>query len=261
MLPDAWVIVDNGSTDGTLKLASELARAHSWVTVMTLEVDDAPTRAEPTVRAFQLGLASLSPRTDVVVKLDADLSFAPDYFARLLAAFEADPLLGMASGTCYENDGTLWRQRHVTDGHVWGASRAYRRRCLEDVQPLEAGLAWDGIDELRAAVKGWHARTCVDLPFYHHRAEGARERSRIGGWLATGSMSYYMGYRFSYLVLRTLHHARRDPFALVSVGGYLSALIRRRPRYPDPLVRAHLRRKQSLRNLPVRIAEARGKSA
>ena len=27
--PDAWVIVDNGSTDGTLEIASELAREHS----------------------------------------------------------------------------------------------------------------------------------------------------------------------------------------------------------------------------------------
>ena len=109
------------------------------------------------------------------MKLDADLSFAADYFSRLLAAFEADPHLGMASGTCYERDGATWRQRHVTGGHVWGASRAYRRRCLEDVQPLESGLAWDGIDELKAAVKGWRTTTCVDLPFYHHRPEAARE--------------------------------------------------------------------------------------
>ena len=85
VLPAAWVIVDNGSTDGTLELASELAREHSWVTVLTIEVEDTPTRAGPTVQAFQLGLASLGPRPDIVVKLDADVSFSPDYFARLLA--------------------------------------------------------------------------------------------------------------------------------------------------------------------------------
>ena len=116
-----------------------------------MELEDGPTRAEPTVQAFQLGLAALGRDSDIVVKLDADVSFETDYFARLLGAFEADPLLGMASGTCYEREGGSWRQRHVTRGHVWGASRAYRRACLEDVLPLESGLAWDGIDELKAA--------------------------------------------------------------------------------------------------------------
>ena len=257
--PDAWLIVDNGSIDDTVELAAEVAREFPWVTVLTMDVEDAPTRAEPTVRAFQLGLAALDPLPDIVVKLDADVSFAPEYFSQLLGAFEADPRLGMASGTCYEQDGGSWRQRHVTNGHVWGASRAYRRGCLEDVLPLESGLAWDGIDELKAAVRGWDAKTCVELPFYHHRPEAARESSRRGAWKSTGVMSYYMGYRFGYFLLRTLHHARRDPAAIAAVWGYVGSAIRREERYPDQAVRAHLRMKQSLRNLPLRIGEAFGR--
>jgi poly-beta-1,6-N-acetyl-D-glucosamine synthase len=261
VLPAAWVIVDNGSTDDTAEVAAEIAREHPWVTVLTMEVEETPTRAGPTVQAFQRGLAALGPLPDIVVKLDADVSFSPDYFAQLLGAFEADPSLGMASGTCYEQESGSWRQRHVTEGHVWGASRAYRRRCLEDVLPLESGLAWDGIDELKAAVKGWRTTTLATLPFYHHRAEAARESSRWRAWVATGAMSHYMGYRFGYLVLRTLHHTRRDPVALGSIWGYLASAIRREPRYPDPEVRAYLRRKQSIRNLPMRIAEAFGRGA
>ena len=36
---------------------------------------------------------------DVVVNVDADVSFEPDYFERLLDAFAADPALGIASGS------------------------------------------------------------------------------------------------------------------------------------------------------------------
>ena len=48
------------------------------------------------------------------MKLDADITLDPDHFERLLAEFERNPRLGVASGTCYEihADGK-WRQRHV----------------------------------------------------------------------------------------------------------------------------------------------------
>jgi hypothetical protein len=50
----------------------------------------------------------------------------PDYFERLFQAFTQDPLLGIASGSAWELDDGVWRQRLVTDVAVWGATRAYR---------------------------------------------------------------------------------------------------------------------------------------
>jgi glycosyltransferase involved in cell wall biosynthesis len=257
--PVAWVVVDNGSTDVTELVITGLARRHSWIRYCFQPAQEGPTRAEPTVRAFERGLVELGPLPDVVVKLDADVSFAPDYFERLLAAFESDPTLGIASGTCWEQIRGEWRQRHVTKGHVWGAARGYRRECLEQVLPLETGLAWDGIDELRAAVKGWRTTTLTDLPFRHHRPEAAREDSPWRAWASIGRTSHYMGYRFGYLVLRTLNYARRDLAALGAIWGYSASAAGGAPRYPDRAVRDHLRRKQSLRNLPARISEAFGR--
>ena len=63
VLPAAWVIVDNGSTDGTAQIAAEIAREHAWVTVLTMEVEETPTRAGPTVQAFQRGLVALEPHS------------------------------------------------------------------------------------------------------------------------------------------------------------------------------------------------------
>jgi glycosyltransferase involved in cell wall biosynthesis len=257
--PEAWIVVDNGSTDGTADLVRGFGREDEWIHLKSIPGATGPTRAEPTVLAFESGLEDLGELPDVIVKLDADVSFDPDHFERLLAHFDQDPELGMASGSCWELAHGSWRQRHVTRGHVWGAVRAYRRACLEAVLPLETGLAWDGIDELRAAVKGWRTTTLVDLPFYHYRPEAAREASRWRSWASTGSTAHYMGYRFSYLALRTLNYARRDPAALASISGYVASSLKRRPRYPDAEVRRYLRRKQGLRQLPLRIAEAFGR--
>ena len=258
--PALWVVVENGSSDDTHAAARELEREHPWIRALTAPPGPPAARGAPVVRAFHAALEALDGEVDLVVKLDADVSVGPGYFARLLAAFEADPLLGMASGTCVETlDGAPARERHVTGGHVWGAARAYRWACLQDVLPLEERMGWDGIDVIKAATRGWRTETLRDLPFRHHRLEGTRDGSRVRVWRAQGDAAYFMGYRPSYVLLRTLHRASREPAALMILWAWLAAATRRRPRIADELVREHLRRQQSLRRLPARAREALGR--
>jgi glycosyltransferase involved in cell wall biosynthesis len=244
--PTEWVIVDNGSTDGSLEAARELAARLPWVRVIEIEGDPAPRPGAPIVRAFHAGLGALSVRPDVIVKLDADVSLAGDYFERQLAAFAGDPALGIASGACLELEDGEWRPVDVTEGHVRGAVRAYRRECLHDVLPLEEGVGWDGIDGLKASMRGWRTRTVPELAFYHHRPLGHRDGSRTARWKAQGRACWFMGYRPGYLVLRTLHRARQNPHALAMLPSYLGAALRQEPRYADLEVRRYLREKQSL---------------
>jgi glycosyltransferase involved in cell wall biosynthesis len=258
-LPQAWVIVDTGSTDETRAIADELAGSHDWIIATSLETAEQLVRGGPIVRGFELGLEKLPRPTDVVVKLDADTSFDPTYFERLLAAFAEDDQLGMASGTCYELEGGEWRERHVTGTTVWGASRAYRRACLDDVRPLEHRMGWDGVDEFRANARGWKTRTLKDLPFHHHRREGERDGAPHRARLAQGRAARFLGYKFSYLTLRAVWHARREPAALAMIAGYVQATVERAPRLTDPTARAYLRRQQSVRRLPTRAAEAVGR--
>ena len=265
-LPQAWIIVDDGSTDETLSFAQDLAGTCEWVTV--LSSPGAETRAGPVDRgrgagrdviAFKAGLAHVADSVDVVVKLDADVTVEPDFFARMLSAFEAEPRLGIASGICHEFEAGEWRARHVTEGHVRGATRAYRRRCLSDVSPLEERLGWDGVDWLKARSLGWTTKSLTDLPFRHYRAMGQRDGA-VRGWVGRGEAAHYIGYRPSYLAVRALYHARRDPRALAMIAGYLRALAQRKPRCDDPGVRAVLRDMQSFRKLGSRFSEARGRA-
>jgi glycosyltransferase involved in cell wall biosynthesis len=264
--PVTWLIVDNGSRDGTRELAESLAADHDWIRLLVLPAPE-PERLEPKrfergapiTRAFNAAVGTLASLPGVVVKLDADVSGDPDHFERLLAAFEADPELGIASGSCWEQSGGEWRQRHVTGDHVWGACRAYRRACLEAVRPLEERMGWDAVDELKAASLGWRTRTIGDLPFRHHRREGERDGSSRRSWTTAGRTCYYLGYRPWYLALRAAHNARRDPAALALLAGYAQAALRREPCCDDPAVRAEVRRLQRLGSLPARVREAVGR--
>ncbi len=257
--PLRWVLVDTGSTDDTRSLIRAFTSEASWIAAG--EVDGARLeRGRPIVEAFEAGLEAVPAQADVIVKLDADVSFDPDYFERLLAAFAADEALGIASGSAYELEDGEWRQRFSTGDAVWGAARAYRRACLEQILPLEREMGWDGIDEVRAHLRGWRTTTLLDLPFRHHRREGERDGAAWRAWAARGRAAHYMGYRAWYLALRSLHHARREPAALAMLTGFAGAALSRRPKCADAEVRAHLRRTQRLRDLRSRRRQALGVS-
>lgn len=261
--PAKWVVVEDCSSDGTPAVLQELRAEHPW-----LRVVEAPPRvpglaAAPrggrVVRAFSAGLDSLGPEPALVAKVDADISFGPDYFERLTEAFVSDSRLGIASGTCYQDNGDGWRQFYGTAASVWGAARVYRRACLDQILPLEERMGWDGIDVVKANVEGWSTEILLDLPFFHHRLEGSREDGNWRAWAAQGEAAHYMGYRFSYVFARSLFRARRDPAAMSMLATYVGCAAKRRPRYPNRDVREFIRRQQQLRKLPSRKREALGR--
>jgi biofilm PGA synthesis N-glycosyltransferase PgaC len=258
-LPAArWIIVDNGSTDDTMAVARSLGETRPWLSVTEVAGLGNSVRGGPVTRAFHAGYAAIEGEPEVIVKLDADVSFDDGFFAELVGVFD-NPRLGIASGTCYELDGGAWTQRHVTGSSAWGATRAYRASCLESVMPLEERMGWDGIDELKARVQGWETMTLVDLPFRHHRAEGERDGSRWRAWSAGGRAAHYMGYRWWYLVARALFNLRNERAALAMVAGYFGAVARGEERCGDAQAIAFLRQQQTLSNLPKRFREAAGR--
>lgn len=259
ILPREWIIVDNGSTDDSAEIARQLAEAHPWITAMHVPGEERPVRGGPIVKAFHAALATIQQPPDVVVKLDADVSFEVDFFERLIRGFLDDPSLGLTGGECYEQNATgQWVMMPVTRDHVRGATRAYRWQCLQDVTPLEERMGWDGIDELKAEARGWRIRCLPGVRFLHHRGLGERERSNWSKWVAQGDMAHFMGYRPSYLLLRALYRAVRYPNAIAMIWGYLLAVITRRPRCSDEPAIAQLRRHQSVQSLPARAREALG---
>jgi glycosyltransferase involved in cell wall biosynthesis len=261
LLPRQWLIVDNGSLDGTGEAAAAIARELPFATTIHLPIDDsAAIRGGPIVVAFETGVGALDPGWEIVVKLDADVSFEDDFFDGIVQAFDDDPSLGIAGGTCYEQNGAgEWRPTFTTRDHVRGATRAYRADCFRHVTPLERRMGWDGVDELKAQVAGWSTRTLPDVPFRHHRALGARERS-WSKWVGQGDMAHFMGYGFGYLLVRTGYRTLKEPSATGMVWGYLTAVAKRKDRVADEEVRRHLREQQSLRALPRRACEALGRS-
>ena len=254
--PASWIIVDNGSTDGTVDTARSFVSGQPYVQVLQIDGAARAARGGASVRAFVAGVDALDAVPDVVVNLDADVSMPSEYFECLLAAFERDERVGIASGSCLEQEDGAWREVPVASGHVRGATRAYRRQCLEDVLPLEERVGWDGIDTYKARVKGWRVATVPGISFKHHRRLGERDGRRRSAWMEQGRAAYYMGYRPLYLLLRTILRSVREPAASAMVLGYAESALARSPRIRDDDVRSAVRRDQRFTRIPGRAAEA-----
>jgi glycosyltransferase involved in cell wall biosynthesis len=254
-LPESWVIVDNGSVDDTLSFARSLVQSHPWIGVTESDPAAVAEPGPPVVRAFLAGLALVPKPVDVLVKLDADVSFDDRHFEELLGAFASDPALGMAGSVCLEEHDGAWHEVTVSAPHVRGAVRAYRWGCFEDVSPIEPKLGWDTVDELKAHLAGWKTGTIEGIAFRHHRALGARDGKRWERARRQGRASHYLGYRWWYLLMRAMRRSLDDPAALAMVWGYCEALVGRASRHPDDALRREVRRRQSPRHLPARLAE------
>lgn len=248
--PAEWVVVEDGSTDATAAVLSDLALRHSWIRPLSQEARNghlaAGRRDARDLIGFRAGIRALSQPVDVVIKVDADIDFQPDFCERLMGHFAADEKLGIASGTCYELERGDWVRRPKTDTTVWGATRAYRANCIDDMMELEPCMGWDGLDEIRVQLRGMRTQTYVDLPFRHHRSEGGRELTSLHHGEALGRASWYMGYRPSYMMMRVLYRARREPAAVAMLWGYAAAAAQRAPRCPDEQVVRALRERQRL---------------
>jgi biofilm PGA synthesis N-glycosyltransferase PgaC len=260
--PHAWVVVDNGSTDGTQDVVRALGRVHDWIHLFSIPAESNPTRGRSSVRAFNAGVMREEVRGDLVTGLDADVSFGWDYFASLRQEFEENPRLGIASGLCLEFDGREWKPVHVTHPNLRGAALTYRRECLAELLPLEARHGgWEAIGIVRARARGWDTAMFPDLRYFHHRPTGARDLSRFASYTEEGGDAYYMWYRPSYLLLRTLYRAfgSHDPAATGLAWGYARSALGSRPRHPEPGVREFTRANQSPTKWLMRAREALGK--
>src|SRR2546427_9940115 len=104
--PARWVIVSDGSTDGTDDIVSKYAAEHPWIELVRM-----PERTERNfsgkVHAINAGYARMkNVNYDVMGSMDGDISLDDeDYFAFLLSKLAEDEELGLV-GTPYKDVST-----------------------------------------------------------------------------------------------------------------------------------------------------------
>jgi poly-beta-1,6-N-acetyl-D-glucosamine synthase len=246
--PTEWVIVNDGSTDGTGAIMDQYAGEYAWIHPLHRTNRGFRKSGGGVVEAFNEGLTSLTCRDwEFIVKLDGDLSFQPDYFERCFAHFESDPRLGMGGGVIHNvmADGTL-KFEGGPAFHVRGATKIYRRQCWEDIGGYWPAPGWDTLDEVKANMKGWTSGSFPELPLTHYRVTGAAD----GSWrnqVKNGKSDFICGYHPAFMFAKCISRLACRPYVLGSIGlayGFIAGYLTQTPQVNDPALIRYLRSQQ-----------------
>jgi len=250
--PIKWIIVSDGSTDGTDGIVCKYAADHPWIELLRM-----PERGERhfagKVEAFNAAYSHIRGlQYEVIISLDGDISFDEDYFSFLLHKLAEDPRLGLVGTPFKESSSQSYDYRFVNIEHVSGACQVFRRECFEEIGgyvPVKGG-GIDLIAVITARMKGWKTRTFPEKACRHHREMGTAQHGKLRARFKAGAKDYAFGNHPLWEVFRTVRQLAQKPFAiggLMLLSGYVWALIRgvERP-VPSELV-AFTRREQMQR--------------
>ncbi|MDP3068881.1 MAG: glycosyltransferase family 2 protein [Opitutaceae bacterium] len=237
--PQRWIIVSDGSTDGTDDIVRRHAAQHPWIELLRMPEHRDRTFAAK-ANCFAAGFARLQNlEFDLVGNLDADITMGPDYYEFLLARFAERPRLGVA-GTPFVEDESQPGNHSYAHGsanltHVSGACQIFRKQCFAEIGgyvPIKGG-AIDWIAVTTARMKGWETRTFLERVCFHHRKIGTGNHSPLMARFHYGRKAYYVGGHPLWETLRGLFQFREAPFLIGSiwfVAGYWWACVTRMPR-------------------------------
>lgn len=250
ILPAQWVIVNDGSKDGTARIIDEAVREYPWIRAVHRGDRGFRKWGAGIIEAFYDGYNALEVTDwEFMSKLDGDLSFEPDYFERTFSKFRHNPKLGIGGGVLYHYENGRKVLENHPKFHVRGGVKIYRKDCWQALGGLWVGPGSDTVDEVKANMLGWESSSFFDIHMIHHRVTGS-SWGKWGGLVKDGKIDYVTGYHPLFLTAKSVVRLKQRPYLLRSLGllyGYISASMQRIPRVDDLSVIRYLRQQQLAR--------------
>lgn len=229
LLPKKVIVVNDNSSDNTLKIAEGFAEKYDWLSVLDHASTSAHIPGNKVIQAFYKGFEYLDHNYHIICKFDADIILPKDYLENIALLFENDDTVGIAGGHAYIKKNKIWVYENVASkNHVRGPFKAYRKECFNDIEGLKRSIGWDTVDTLLAQYHGWKVQTDKSLHVKHLKPTGNKYSS--ASRFLQGEALYKMRYGIMLTALTALKSAinkKSIPYFINTINGYLKAKKRR----------------------------------
>jgi len=242
--PKIWVIVDDGSCDGTDEKIRYLKQNLDYVEGVFLkhsDLYDPISRYGAVVRYginyIQTVMPSLFKELDYIGILDVDIFLPRNYYETIINLMNYVSDLGIASGLFFEivpSKGNRIKLRYYHG--VIGGAMVIRKRCLVDIGGFPLSPAPDFVAMLKAVKRGWKLGISKSTYAVHLRPRSYKTH------IVSGKIAYRFGYHPLLILLSVPYDiSRRFPIAFIAgkIVGYFTSMIRREPKIKDQEVLQH----------------------
>ncbi len=220
ILPTAWLIVDDGSTDRSAKIVSEYSRKHSFIRLHVCSNEPGRSFASQ-YKAIQAGYGLIQDVPfDYIGVHDADIAVQGQrYYEHILDEFEQNKDLGITGGLIYEKQGGRFASRKGNSLHsVAGGIQMFRRQCFDQIggyTPLPHGGS-DWLAQINARMIGWDVRALPEIHAFHYRPT-ATASGRMRGWFRLGMLDSSFGSHPIFEVVKCFRRLTSKPAIFGSV--------------------------------------------
>ena len=247
--PTLWLLVDDGSTDGSLEWLEEQSAVHAWLEVVPAPEPATEYLGAHVARIKRWGLEQAIQRavaggTDPLHAgvVDADIVVPPDHYARLVEALESADGMGIVSSIVVSRtpDGGLLRERYQREDLPRGGTQFFKVACLDSIGGLPPFPGFDGAANVKARLRGWRCRLVTDLEAVQLR-ETATRFGAAAGYARKGRYAWFLGHHPLLIAARTVVYSAKAPRSagLHFARAWLQEAVSGGARCPDPEIRAY----------------------
>ena len=245
VVPALWVIVNDGSTDGTADIVKKRTEGHPWIEFMEMEKGDRDLGihySEICIKGFDRAIERAQEKGmawKFIGLVDGDISLDPDYFEQLMERFGTNEKLGIASGVLREPariPGEAGKEVKVRADRPVGGARLWRKLCFRDA-PYISTFAPDSVSNVKAKLRGWTTSVFSETSAEQQRKMGAAQ-GMCSGASFRGRSSHYLGSTALFACLKGIRLTLKHPFYTGPCywKGYFASYLKRKERIRDPEV-------------------------